>query len=63
MENQVESQDVQDVQTKQAPEKEITFTLTISECNIILAGLEELPHKVSRKVIDKLVQQAQSQMQ
>lgn len=31
--------------------------------NTIMTGLEELPHKVSRKIIDELSQQAQAQIQ
>jgi len=54
---------VQDVQTKDAAEKEVTLTFKVSEANIILAALEELPHKVSRKIIDSMIQQAQSQLQ
>jgi hypothetical protein len=60
MENATE---VQDVQPKQEAEKELKFTLKVSEANIILAALEELPHKVSRKIIDNMIQQAQSQLQ
>jgi hypothetical protein len=55
--------EVQDVQPKQEPEKELNLTFKVSEVNIILAALEELPHKISRKVIDNLIQQAQAQLQ
>jgi len=60
MENQTE---VQDVQPKQEPEKKLNLTFKVSEVNIILAALEELPHKISRKVIDNMIQQAQAQLQ
>jgi hypothetical protein len=60
MENATE---VQDVQPKQEAEKELKMTFKVSEANIILAALEELPHKVSRKIIDNMIQQAQSQLQ
>lgn len=60
MENATE---VQDVQPKQETEKELKMTFKVSEANIILAALEELPHKVSRKIIDNMIQQAQSQLQ
>jgi hypothetical protein len=43
-------------------EPEFNFTLALGEANLILQALEELPHKVSRKLIDKLVQQAQAQV-
>jgi len=44
------------------PEKEVTLTLTVTETNVILAALDELPHKHSRKVIDKIIEQAQAQL-
>ena len=44
------------------PEKEVTLTLTISETNTILGALDEIPHKLSRKVIDKVIEQAQAQL-
>lgn len=41
----------------------ITFEpLTIEECNIIMAGLAELPLKVSMALVQKLQAQAQSQL-
>jgi hypothetical protein len=44
------------------PEKEVTLTLTVSETNTILGALDEIPHKLSRKVIDKVIEQAQAQL-
>lgn len=44
------------------PEKEVNLTLPVSEVNIILGALDEMPHKFSRKVIDKVLQQAQAQL-
>lgn len=38
-----------------------SLTLTIDEINTVLAGLGELPHKVSRGLIDKIVQTVQAQ--
>jgi hypothetical protein len=35
----------------------------LSEANLVLAALDEMPHKVSRRVIDNIIQQAQSQIQ
>jgi hypothetical protein len=58
--------DIETVEAKdvtQQPEQEFKFTLKISEVNIVLAALDEMPHKVSRRVIDNLIQQAQSQTQ
>ena len=38
----------------------ITFSLTINDANIVLAGLQELPHKVSNPVINAIVMQVQN---
>lgn len=48
--------------TTPEPEKEVTLTLTVSETNTILGALDEMPHKLSRKVIDKVIEQAQAQL-
>jgi hypothetical protein len=45
------------------PEKEVILTLSVTEVNTILGALDEIPHKISRKVIDKIIQQAQAQLQ
>ena len=42
---------------------ELTFTLTLDEANVIMAGLGELPAKVSASLITKLQQQAAPQIQ
>ena len=47
----------------QQNEQRINLSVTIDELNIIFGGLEEVPHKYSRKVIDSLSQQAQGQVQ
>lgn len=39
----------------------VNLTVNPQQFNTIIAGLEELPHKVSRGVIDTLVQQVQAQ--
>ena len=39
----------------------VNLTVTAQQFNTIMAGLEELPHKVSRLVIDTLVQQVKAQ--
>lgn len=46
-------------------QNEITLTLNVNvdTFNIIMAGLDELQHKVSRRVIDNLGKQAQEQIQ
>ena len=47
----------------QAAEKELTFVLKLSHANIILSALDEIPHKLSRPIIDELQKQAFPQMQ
>ena len=42
-------------------EQELNFTFKVSEINLILGALEELPHKISRKMIDNIFAQAQDQ--
>ena len=39
-----------------------TFTLNVNELNIVLAGLQELPHRVVDALIKNLMTQAQSQL-
>lgn len=45
------------------PEPSVNLTLKVSEVNAILAALDEMPHKMSRRLIDNLIQQAQTQLQ
>lgn len=52
----------QNQQTK-AKDSELTLTLKVSQINVILASLDELPHKYSRSVIDTIQQQATTQLQ
>lgn len=47
----------------QQPEPELTFTLKVSQINVVLASLDELPHKFSRVIIDTIQQQANEQIQ
>jgi hypothetical protein len=42
--------------------EKVTITVDIQTFNTIIMGLDELPHKISRPVIDDLVQQVQSQI-
>ena len=41
---------------------ELTFKITIEEANLILAGLQELPAKVSNPLTMKIQQQAREQL-
>jgi hypothetical protein len=41
----------------------VKLEITPQVFNVIMAGLEELPHKVSRGAIDDLIKQVQAQQQ
>lgn len=47
---------------QQQKEPEVTLTVKASWVNIIIAGLDEIPHKFSRPVIDSIGKQAQEQL-
>ena len=51
------------MQQPQQEEQQVTLTVKTSWLNIIIAGLEEIPHKFSRPVIDSISQQARSQLE
>lgn len=55
----------EDIQSQQIQQNDpdVTVTVKLSKLNLIIAGLDELPHKVSRIVIDDLAKQAQMQLQ
>lgn len=40
----------------------VKFELAIEEANIILAALQELPHKLVNSIIQKIIDQANSQL-
>jgi hypothetical protein len=50
-------------QQPEAKDPELTLTLKISQINVLLASLDELPHKYSRGIIDTIQQQANAQVQ
>lgn len=45
------------------PDRPFLGLLSIRDWNIVLAALDELPHKVARPVYDRLVVQLQEQSQ
>lgn len=51
------------MQQSQQEEQQVTLTVKTSWLNIIIAGLEEIPHKFSRPVIDSVSQQARAQLE
>ena len=52
--------DNQQAQAPQAPS--VTLTVDVNELNVIMGGLQELPHRVVDPVLKKLFQQAQAQL-
>ena len=44
-------------------EVKLNLVVDVETFNIVMAGLDELQHKVARKVIDNLGKQAQEQIQ
>jgi len=50
-------------QPQQQEEPQVTLTVKASWLNIIIGGLEEIPHKFSRPVIDSVSQQARAQLE
>lgn len=40
----------------------VTLTVDVNELNIIMGGLQELPHRVVDPLLKKLFQQAQAQL-
>ena len=52
------------VENQQAPQAPtVTLTVDVNELNIIMGGLQELPHRVVDPILKKLFQQAQAQLQ
>ena len=54
---------INDNTTNTVEAKELNLTLDVNEVNVILAGLGELPAKVSINLIDKIRMQATAQLQ
>jgi hypothetical protein len=42
---------------------ELAVELNVNELNVVLAALQELPHRVADPVLRKIMQQAQGQLQ
>jgi hypothetical protein len=51
------------MQQPQQEEPQVTLTVKTSWLNVLIAGLEEIPHKFSRPVIDSISQQARAQLE
>lgn len=51
---------VENQQAQQAPT--VNLTVDVNELNIIMGGLQELPHRVVDPILKKIFQQAQAQL-
>lgn len=51
---------VENQQAQQAPT--VTLTVDVNELNVIMGGLQELPHRVVDPILKKIFQQAQAQL-
>jgi hypothetical protein len=52
-------------ENQQAPAQQaptVTLTVDVNELNVIMGGLQELPHRVVDPILKKLFQQAQAQL-
>jgi hypothetical protein len=57
---ELDSKLVENQQAQSVPE--LTLNVNVNELNIIVAGLQELPHRVVDSIIKKIFQQAQAQL-
>ena len=57
---ELDSKLVENQQAPQAPT--VNLTVDVNELNIIMGGLQELPHRVVDPILKKLFQQAQAQL-
>lgn len=49
-------------QVETTEEKGVSLDLAVNDVNLILAALQELPHKISDPLIRKVMEQAQAQL-
>lgn len=50
------------VENQQAQTPTVTLTVDVNELNVIMAALQELPHRVADPILKKLFQDAQAQL-
>ena len=50
-------------ENQQAQVQTVNLSVDINELNIIMGGLQELPHRVVDPLLKKIMQQAQEQLQ
>ena len=53
--------EIETIETK-AVEPNVTLDLTVNDVNLVLAALQELPHKIADPMIRKIMEQAQAQL-
>jgi hypothetical protein len=51
------------IENQQPQEVAVKLEVNINEVNVIMAALQELPHRVADPLLRKLMQQAQAQLQ
>ena len=51
---------VENQQAQSVPE--LTLNVNVNELNVIMGGLQELPHRIVDPILKKLFQQAQAQL-
>ena len=57
---ELDSKLVENQQAQPAPE--VTLNVNVNELNVIMGGLQELPHRMVDPILKKLFQQAQAQL-
>jgi hypothetical protein len=60
---ELDSKLAENQQAPQAPQAPtVNITVDVNELNVIMGGLQELPHRVSDSILKKLFAQAQAQL-
>jgi hypothetical protein len=58
---ELDSKLVENQQQQQIPN--VTIEVNVNELNVIMGGLQELPHRVVDPILRKIMEQAQAQLQ
>jgi len=48
------------IENQQQPE--VSLRVTVQELNVVMASLQEIPHRIADPILRKLLQQAQEQL-
>jgi hypothetical protein len=48
------------IENQQQPE--VSLRVTVQELNVVMASLQEIPHRIADPILRKLMQQAQEQL-